>query len=368
VNDIPLVDLPAQHREIAGEVEAGFAKVIDESGFVLGSEVAGFEDEFARYTGAGHCIGVGNGTDAIELMLRALSIGEGAEVILPANTFIASALAVVRAGATPVLADVDPLHYLIDPEQVAARVTPRTRAILAVHLYGQIAPMRALDEIAGAEGLVVLEDAAQAHGARQGGVSAGSLGAAAAFSFYPSKNLGAYGDGGAVATSDDAVAARVRRLRNWGSDRKYEHPEIGFNSRLDSIQAVVLRAKLRHLDAWNAARREAAARYESLLADLTPIELPATRDGNEHVWHLHVVQTPGRDRVHSALHAHGIGAGIHYPVPIHLQGAFRQLGYARGAFPVSEGLAARCLSLPLFPGITGQQQERVATALRAALG
>ncbi|HEX9584873.1 MAG TPA: DegT/DnrJ/EryC1/StrS family aminotransferase [Gammaproteobacteria bacterium] len=365
---IPLVDLHVQHRDVADEIEAGFAEVVGRSQFVLGPRVAEFEAAFARYAGVRHCVGVGNGTDAIELMLRSLSIGEGDEVIVPANTFIATALAVVRAGASPVLVDVDPQHYLIDVDQVKARIGPKTRAIIAVHLYGQTAPVERLAEIAADSGIPVLEDAAQAHGATRWRRRAGGLGVAAAFSFYPSKNLGAYGDAGAVATDDDRLAAAVRRLRNWGSDLKYRHAEIGFNSRLDSIQAVVLRAKLKHLDAWNDARRVAALRYDALLSVLPRVALPRTLEGNEHVWHLYVVQLPDRDRVQAALQAQGIDAGIHYPVPIHRQGAFRHLGLPRGAFPVTERLASACLSLPLFPGITPQQQERVANALALALG
>lgn len=365
---IPLVDLHAQHRDVADEIAAGFAEVIGQSQFVLGPQVAEFEDAFARHAGVRHCVGVGNGTDAVEFMLRALSIGEGDEVILPANTFIATALAVVRAGASPVLVDVDPRHHLIDVDQAEARISPKTRAIIAVHLYGQTAPVERLAEVSADSGAVVLEDAAQAHGATRWGRRAGSLGTAAAFSFYPSKNLGAYGDAGAVVTNNDQVSSAIRRLRNWGSDRKYHHTEIGFNSRLDSIQAVVLRAKLKHLDAWNYARRLAASRYDALLSGLPRVTLPDTLEGNEHVWYLYVVQSPDRDRVHAALHAQGVGAGIHYPVPIHLQGAFRHLGLRKGALPITEGLASSCLSLPLFPGITPEQQERVANAFASALG
>ncbi len=363
---IPLVDLAAQHAEVADEISRGMAAVIARSAFILGEEVGAFEADFARACGAAHAIGVGNGTDAIELVLRALGIGAGGEVLVPANTFIATALAVLRAGARPVLVDCD-AHHLIDPERLAAAVTPRTRAILPVHLFGQLADMEAVAAVAAAHGLLVLEDAAQAHGARRQGRPAGSFGRAAAFSFYPGKNLGAYGDAGAVVTSDDALAGRIRHLRNWGSERKYHHPEAGFNSRLDTLQAVVLAAKLRRLADWNAARRRAAARYEALLAGLDEVETPRVLPGNDHVWHLYVVRVPRRDAVLARLQADGIGAGIHYPTPLHLHGALRPLGYSAGDFPHAERAAAEILSLPMYPHLGAAQQERVVAALRRAL-
>ena len=364
---IPLVDLAAQHREIAAEVADGFARVLERTAFVLGDEVGAFERAFAELSQVRHCIGVANGTDALELALRAVGVGAGDEVILPANTFIATAAAVVRAGATPVLVDCDPVHLLIDPERVAARITARTKAIMPVHLYGQAAAVEVFTEIVGARGLAIVEDAAQAQGATRHGRSVGSLGIAAGTSFYPGKNLGAYGDGGAVLTGADDVAKKVRALRNYGSEVKYQHPEIGFNSRLDTLQAVVLAAKLRRLAAWNAARRDAARRYDALLSGVAGVRLPATLAGNEHVWHLYVVRVPRRDEVLRTLHAAGIGAGIHYPVPIHLQGAFAGLGHRRGDFPVAEAAADEGLSLPLYPHITAAQQERVVDTLRAAL-
>jgi dTDP-4-amino-4,6-dideoxygalactose transaminase len=362
---IPLVDLGAQHREIAAEVEAGFAAVMGASSYILGPQVAAFEREFAQFCGATECVGVGNGTDALELVLRACDVGAGDEVIVPANTFIATALAVVRAGATPVLVDCDE-HHLMSVEQVEAAITPRTRALLPVHLYGQCADVEALGVIAERHGLLLLEDAAQSQGARRHGRRSGALAVAAATSFYPGKNLGAYGDAGAVTTGSSAVAARVRQLRNWGSERKYEHPVIGFNSRLDTLQAVVLSAKLRRLDGWNEARRRAAAAYTELLAGLDGVALPAVLPGNEHVWHLYVVLVPERDAVLAALHSQGIGAGIHYPTPLHLHGALEYLGYRPGAFPRAESLARRALSLPLHPHLTAAQVERVAGALRHA--
>jgi dTDP-4-amino-4,6-dideoxygalactose transaminase len=365
---IPLVDLALQHRAIAEEVARGFADVCARGAFILGAEVARFEEAFARFAGVAHCVGVANGTDALELALRAAGVGAGDEVVLPANTFIATALAVVRAGATPVLVDCDPVYHLLDPSAVRAALGPRTRALVPVHLYGQMAPMEDLRAVASAAGVAIVEDAAQAHGATRDGTPAGGLGVAAGTSFYPGKNLGAYGDGGAVLTTSAEIAARVRALRNYGSEAKYEHPERGFNSRLDTLQAVVLNAKLAHLAAWNDARRAAARCYDELLAGIPGVVLPATLSGNVHVWHLYVVRVQERDRVLGRLKDAGIDAGVHYPVPIHLQGAFRDLGYRPGDFPIAEAAARDILSLPIYPGITPAQQERVATALRAALG
>ena len=360
---IPLVDLAAQHREIAGEVDEGFASVAARTAFILGDEVGHFEREFADFVGVEHCVGVANGTDALELVLRAIGVGAGDEVVVPANTFVATALAVVRAGATPVFVDCDPVHHLIDAAKLP--LGPRTKAILAVHLYGQMAPMEAL--AAAAPGVTLLEDAAQAHGATRLGRQAGTLGLVAGTSFYPGKNLGAYGDGGAVLTGSGEVADKVRALRNYGSTTKYHHPALGMNSRLDTLQAVVLRAKLKRLAAWNEARRAAARRYDDLLARLPGVGLPRTAPGNEHVWHLYVVRVPRRDQVMSRLIAAGIGAGVHYPIPLHLQGAFAHLGHVPGDFPVAERAAAEVLSLPLFPHITAEQQAQVARELRNAL-
>jgi dTDP-4-amino-4,6-dideoxygalactose transaminase len=363
---IPLVDLKAQHAEIEEEIMRGFARVCAETAFILGGEVAAFERAFAAYCGVAHCIGVANGTDAIELVARALGLGEGAEVLVPANTFIATALGLLRAGVRPVLVDCDS-YFLMQPGRMEERLTARTRAVLPVHLFGQMADMEAIGEIAAAHGLLVLEDAAQSQGARRNGRGSGSFGAAAATSFYPGKNLGAYGDAGAVLTAQEETASRVRRLRNWGSDRKYYHPEIGFNSRLDTLQAVVLAAKLRRLDAWNAARRQAAARYDELLGGLGGVRLPRTLPGNEHVYHLYVVRVPRRDEVLAKLNAAGIGAGVHYPTPLHLHGALRHLGYRERDFPEAERAAAEVLSLPLHPHLTASQQERVADCLRRAM-
>jgi dTDP-4-amino-4,6-dideoxygalactose transaminase len=366
--NVPLVDLAAQHRSIREEVERGMALLFESSAYVLGPEVAAFEREFADFQSVLHCVGVASGTDAIELLLRAHEIGSGDEVVIPANTFIATALAVVRSGARPVLADCDADHLLIDPSAVSDAVSARTRAILPVHLYGQIAPMEPLQQIASARRLLVLEDAAQAQGARRDDRMAGSFGQGAATSFYPGKNLGAYGDAGAVLTNSEALARRVRALRNYGGEARYEHPLLGFNSRLDAIQAVVLRAKLRRLAGWNALRRAAAARYDALLVGVEQVACPRTLSGNEHVWHLYVVRVPARDVVWKRLRDAGIGAAVHYPRPIHLEGAMQHLGHRAGDFPVAERAASEILSLPMFPEITEEQQVRVVESLKAALG
>ena len=368
MTSIPLVDLSAQHAAVADEVAEGWRDVLARTAFIGGPQVAAFEHEYADFAGVPHCVGVANGTDAIEIALRALGVGRGDECILQANTFIATAEAVARVGATPVLVDcADDETYLIDVKAVEAAVTPRTAAILPVHLYGQAAPVEQLLTLARRIGACVVEDAAQSQGARRNGVGAGALGDAAATSFYPGKNLGAYGDAGAALTPSADVAARMRMIRDHGSPAKYQHEVLGVNSRLDTLQAVVLSAKLRRLDKWNAARRAAAAHYDELLSRCDAVVRPRTLDGNEHVWHLYVVRVPDRDRVLKELHATGIGAGIHYPVPIHLTAAFADLGYAQGTFPVAERTAPELLSLPLFPEITAAQQERVVSALISAL-
>ena len=363
---IPLVDLGYQHAFVAEEINGRWARVIEQGAFVLGEDVRIFEEAYAAFCGVRHCVGLASGTDALEFALRAVGVGSGDEVIVPTNSFIASAAAVVRAGATPILVDVDPVSLLIDPDEAAARVSPRTKAVLAVHLFGQLAPM---EELRGAvDGRVLLvEDAAQAHGASRNGVRAGGFGVATGTSFYPGKNLGAYGDAGAVLTKDDEVARRVTTLRDHGSAVKYQHPELGFNSRLDTIQAVVLSAKLSYLQAWNQARREAAGWYDELLEHMDEVVPPGVLVGNEHVWHLYVVRVRDRDEVLSKLRAAGIGAGVHYPTPIHLQGAFGYLGHRPGDFPVAEKASKEILSLPIYPGISRGQQERVVDELRKAL-
>jgi dTDP-4-amino-4,6-dideoxygalactose transaminase len=361
---IPLVDLAVQHDQVADEVAKGWADVLKATAFIGGPQVAAFEAEFAEFLGAGHCVGVGNGTDALELALRALRIGPGDECVVPVNTFIATAEAVARTGARPVFADCEADTGLVDVDALTAAIGPRTRIVLPVHLYGQTAAVERIPV-----DILVLEDAAQAQGARRHGVSAGLLGHIAATSFYPGKNLGAYGDAGAVVTRESELAKRVRMLRDHGSPRKYEHPELGFNSRLDTLQAVVLSAKLHRLAAWNEARRVAAGRYDGLLAGIPTVRTPVVAEGNEHVWHLYVVRVDARirDRVVRQLQTEGIGASIHYPKPLHLTGAFGGLGYGEGAFPVAERLAGEILSLPLFPEITEAQQERVVDVLAEAV-
>jgi dTDP-4-amino-4,6-dideoxygalactose transaminase len=368
MTSIPLVDLSAQHAAVADEVAEGWRDVLAQTAFVGGPQVAAFEREYAEFIGVPHCVGMGNGTDAIEIALRALGVRPGDECILPANTFIATAEAVSRAGATPVLVDcADDDTYLIDADAVEAAVTPRTAAIIPVHLYGQAAPVERLLPLARRIGARVVEDAAQSQGARRNGRSAGALGDVAATSFYPGKNLGAYGDAGAALTSSSDVAARMRMIRDHGSPAKYQHDVLGVNSRLDTLQAVVLSAKLRRLAVWNTARRAAAARYDELLSGCDAVIRPRTLNGNEHVWHLYTVRVPDRDRMLKELNAAGIGAGIHYPVTIHLTPAFARVGYAQGAFPVAERSARELLSLPLFPEITAEQQQRVVSVLTAAL-
>ncbi|MGB8650527.1 MAG: DegT/DnrJ/EryC1/StrS family aminotransferase [Mycobacteriales bacterium] len=364
---VPLVDLGLQHAQVADRVARGFAEVIASGAYVGGPDVEAFEREYAQLVGVRHCIGVGNGTDAIELALRACGVGTGDEVILPANTFVATAEAVVRAGAVPVLADVDADCLLLDPDAAAAAVGPATRALVPVHLFGQTAPVERLAQLVADNGLVLVEDAAQSQGALRHGRPAGSFGLASATSFFPGKNLGAYGDAGAVMTDDHDVARRVRLLGSHGSAVKYHHEELGFNSRLDTLQAVVLRCKLERLSAWNEQRRAAAARYDALLRDLPEVRVPGRLGGNVDVWHLYVVRVPDRDALLRRLNEAGIGAGVHYPVPVHLQQAFCALGRGAGSFPVAEAAAKEILSLPLFPGITPAQQERVVHELRRGL-
>jgi dTDP-4-amino-4,6-dideoxygalactose transaminase len=365
---IPFVDLAAQTAEVATSVQHSWDEILRTSSFINGPAVKAFEAAYARSVGVEHCVGVSNGTDALELAMRAAGIGSGDEVILPTNSFVATAESILRIGAKPVFVDCDARYYLIDVEQVAARVTDRTRAIVPVHLYGQMADMSPLERIIGErDDLCLIEDAAQAHGARQGERSAGAIGIAGATSFYPGKNLGAYGDGGAVLTNREDIAHRVHLMRDHGSDQKYVHEAIGWNCRLDSLQAAVLSAKLERLQTWNEARRAAACRYDALLDGLEQVVTPATLDGNEHVWHLYVVQVPARDQVLAALDQAGIGAGIHYPIPIHLQPALADHAAPRGSFPVTEAAAQRILSLPIHPHLTAQQQERVVSTLAGAL-
>jgi dTDP-4-amino-4,6-dideoxygalactose transaminase len=364
--NIPFVDLQAQYRSIASDVTDAMMRVVERGDYILGDDVRLFEEEFAQYIGTSEAIAVGSGLDALELALRAYGVGPGDEVITAANTFIATALAVMAVGARPILVDVESETYNIDPTAIEPAITSKTKAIMPVHLYGQPADMLPILEIAQQHGLTVIEDAAQAHGAWYDGRRAGAIGHAAGFSFYPAKNLGAYGDGGMVVTNDAATAEKIRRLRNYGQRVKYVHSVIGTNSRLDTIQAAVLRVKLRRLDHWNAARSEHAAAYNVLLAG-APIVLPKTAQKCSHVYHLYVIQLDRRSEVQNLLTARGIGTGIHYPIPIHLQEACASLGYRKGDFPVTEDAASRILSLPMYPEMTTGQREFVAEELLQAV-
>jgi dTDP-4-amino-4,6-dideoxygalactose transaminase len=359
---VPFVDLHAQHAAVRAEIERAVSGLLDRGDFILGAEVERFEADYAAFIGVTHAIGVGTGLAAIEIALRGFGIGPGDEVITPANTFVATVLAILAAGATPVFVDVDPATYTIDPRAIAAAVTPRTRAIVPVHLYGQPIDLDGVMAIAGRHNLLVIEDAAQAHGARYKGRRAGSVGHAAAFSFYPSKNLGAIGDGGMITTSDDAAAAKMKLLRNYGQRVKYYHSIVGTNSRLDTLQAAVLRIKLPHLDGWNAARRRHADAYAQRLQGV--VRTPAAADGVEHIFHLYVIESDRRDALQAHLKARQIDTGIHYPVPAHLQEACAPLGYKAGMFPAAERGAGRVLSLPMYAELTDQQIDYVADAVR----
>jgi dTDP-4-amino-4,6-dideoxygalactose transaminase len=362
---LPFIDLAAQRSALGGELERACLDALTRGEYILGPDVAAFEDEFARFCGVAYGVGVDSGTSALELALRGLGIGSGDEVITAASTFVATTLAIAHAGARAVLVDVEPSTYTLDPRAVAAAITSRTRAIVPVHLYGQCADMAPLLALARRHGLAVVEDACQAHGARHRGERAGSLGDAAAFSFYPSKNLGAAGDGGIVVTRDALLADRVRMLRNYGQRRKHHSEIVGHNRRLDTLQAAMLRVKLPHLDAWNEARRAHAASYDEALS-AAPVIRPAVATGNEPVWHLYVIRVADRDVLRACLAADGIETGVHYPVPVHLQPSHRSLGYGPGDFPISERLAEEGVSLPMYPELPPDAAERVAAALHAA--
>jgi dTDP-4-amino-4,6-dideoxygalactose transaminase len=361
---IPFLDLKAPYAELRKELDEAWHRVMESGWYILGGEGEAFEEEFAAYCGVRHCIGVGNGLDALHLILRAMDIGAGDEVIVPSNTYIATWLAVNCAGATPVPVEPDERTCNIDPSRIEEAITPRTRAILPVHLYGQPADMEAINALAARHGLEVIEDAAQAHGARYRGKRAGSLGRAAGFSFYPGKNLGAIGDGGAVTTDDDAVAERIRLLRNYGSRVKYRNDVKGINSRLDELQAALLRVKLVRLDEWNDRRRRIAQRYLSGLRG-TGLRLPDSPEWVEPVWHLFVVRHAGRDDLTRLLGEAGIGTLIHYPIPPHLQEAYRRSGLRAGALPICERMAREVLSLPMGPHLSMGDVDRVVAKLVA---
>jgi dTDP-4-amino-4,6-dideoxygalactose transaminase len=360
---VPFLDVGATYVELKDELDAAVSRVLSSGWYLLGAEIAAFEEEFAAHVGVKHCIGVGNGLDALHLALRAMNVGSGDEVIVPSNTYIATWLAVSYAGATPVPVEPDLRTYNLDPALIEAAITPRTRAILPVHLYGQPANMDPICEIAQRYGLWVLEDSAQAQGARYRGRRVGSIGHAAGWSFYPAKNLGAFGDAGAVTTNDDGLADRLRELRNYGSKVKYVNEERGFNSRLDEIQAAVLRVKLRHLDSWNDRRRRIAAQYLDLLHQ-TDLVLPWVETWADPVWHLFVVRSQQRDQLMRRLQEAGIGVLIHYPIPPHLQAAYRDLDRPRGSFPVSEMIHQEVLSLPIGPHLDEAQAASVVATLK----
>lgn len=373
MDTVPFLDLKASHVELRAEMEAAFDRTLDSGWYILGNEVKQFEQEFAAYCEAEHCVGVGNGLEALHLILRAYGIGAGDEVIVPSNTYIATWLAASYAGATPVPVEPDARTYNLDPARIEAAITPRTRAIIAVHLYGQPADLDAINAVAKKHGLKVIEDAAQAHGARYKGRRVGSLGDAAGFSFYPGKNLGALGDGGAVTTNDPELAEKVRVLCNYGSKVKYHNEVKGFNSRLDELQAAFLREKLKKLDEWNARRKALAAEYLRHLSPLAQageggergITLPFVPDWADPIWHLFVVRSPNRDALQAHLTAHGIGTMIHYPIPPHLQPAYAELAISEGSLPIAEAIHREVLSLPIGPHLRSAQQARVIEALRA---
>jgi dTDP-4-amino-4,6-dideoxygalactose transaminase len=363
---IPLVDLKAQYAGIRSEIDAAVRGVLESAQFVLGDEVAAFEREFAAYSGAGDAVAVNSGTSALHLALLAAGVGPGDEVITVPFTFVATVSAIGYTNARAVFVDVDPEYCTMDPSQLEAAITPRTKAIVPVHLYGQPADMGPILDIAARHGVAVIEDAAQAHGAEYHGRRCGSMGAVSAFSFYPGKNLGAYGEGGAVVSSRPDIVKTVRMLRDWGAERKYEHTLKGFNYRMDGIQGAILRVKMRHIDAWTAARRSRAALYRHHLAGL-PMQLPKERPGCAHVYHVYAVRTGERQRIQAALLERGIHTGIHYPIPVHLQPAHADLGYTKRDFPVAEQLAEEVLSLPIYPELSDAQVGEVAAALRGVL-
>ncbi|HEV3304301.1 MAG TPA: DegT/DnrJ/EryC1/StrS family aminotransferase [Planctomycetaceae bacterium] len=362
---IPLVDLQAQYQSIKGELDAAVARVLAGGRYVLGPEVDAFEVEFAAFCGANFAVAVNSGTSALHLALLATGVGPGSEVITVPMTFVATVAAILYTGARPVFVDIDPVSYTMDPRQLAAAVTPRTKAVLPVHLYGRLAPMDEISMIARRQHLPVIEDAAQAHGAKSGARKAGTFGAVGCFSFYPSKNLGACGEAGAIVTDDPAIARTVRMLRNWGLERPHQHERVAYNYRLEEIQAAILRVKLRRLEEWTRARQEHARLYDRLLAS-SGVTTPAVANEGEHVYHIYGIRAARRDEILSLLHQDGIQAAVHYPLPVHLQSGYSDLGFREGDFPVSEMLAREELSLPLYPELTHDQIHTVARALRTA--
>jgi dTDP-4-amino-4,6-dideoxygalactose transaminase len=360
--NVPFADLNAQYNSIKEEVLEEIYIVLESSSFILGPKVEEFEKKFSKFCGSRFCVGVDSGLSAIQLSLLSAGVGPGDEVITAANTFIATASAISFAGARPVLVDIDPETYNMDPSQLSLAITEKTKAVIPVHLYGQPADMDPILEISEENDLTVIEDACQAHGATYRGKRAGSIGDAGCFSFYPGKNLGAYGDGGAIVTDYEELAHGVRTMRNYGQDKKYHHIAPAYNKRLDSLQAAVLVAKLRHLEEWNAARQKNAAIYDSLLSGscvITPFKL----DSVEHVYHLYVIRSEERDELMGHLNSHGISCGLHYPIPVHLHPVYENLGYMAGSFPASEKASKRILSLPIVPEISGEQIQYVAECI-----
>jgi dTDP-4-amino-4,6-dideoxygalactose transaminase len=362
--EIPFLDLHFTYREIKNELDAAYSRVMESGWYILGAEVEAFEQEFASYVGAKHCIGIGNGLEALQLILLAYGIGAGDEIIVPANTYIASWLAVSYTGATPVPVEPDPTTYNIDPDRIEDAVSTRTKAIMPVHLYGQSVEMEKIWNIAEKHGLKIIEDAAQAHGGYYKDRKAGDLGDGAAFSFYPSKNLGAFGDAGAVVTNDDDLADKVRVLRNYGSRKKYYNEAKGHNSRIDPLQAAFLRVKLKHLDEWNQRRNRIVVHYLEHLRNLPDLGLPQVPPDVTPVWHVFIVTHPERDRLQEYLKEHGVGTLIHYPVPPHLSEAYQDLGYQAGEFPITEKLADTVLSIPMGPHLSEDDAEYVVEKIR----
>ena len=360
---VPFLDIKTQHDELQAELHDAFERVLNSGWYILGDEVAYFEKEFATYCETEHCIGVGNGLDALHLILRAYNIGEGDEVIVPSNTYIATWLAASYAGATPIPVEPDKQTYNIDPTRIEAAISPQTKAIIVVHLYGQPADMDPINAIARKHGLKVIEDAAQAHGARYKGKRVGTLGDAAGFSFYPGKNLGAIGDGGAVTTNDDKLAENIRILGNYGSQIKYQHKVKGVNSRLDELQAAFLRVKLKKLDAWNGRRNDLASIYLDQLKENELLTLPVIAEWAKPVWHVFVVRLQNRDALQAYLDQKGIGTMIHYPIPPHLQPAYNELDLKNGSLPIAESIHCEVLSLPMSPVLKVEQVQQVADVI-----
>jgi len=362
MESVPYLDLRAQYRSLRNEVLSAFEEICESTSFAQGQATLEFESKFVAYCGVDHCVSLNSGTSALHLALRCLGVGPGDEVVTVSMTFIATAWAISYVGATPVFVDIDPVRRTLNPDALEAAITSRTKAIIPVHLYGMPAEMDRIIAIAERHGVPVIEDAAQAHGAKYRGRRVGQFGQIACFSFYPSKNLGAYGEGGALITNDASIAHRARSLRDHAQSQKYFHDEIGYNYRMDSFQAAVLSIKLKYLDKWNTARIDCARQYTELLKD-SSYKLPAHMSDSEGVWHCYVIETPERDRVRSALQDVGIQSAVHYPVPIHLQKAYAHLGYRSDDLPVTEALCEHCLSLPIYPELSREKISRVASVL-----